>query len=219
MTSGLSTRLLLTLSVVLVAATSAMAQTFEVINSAVDQDPIGLAWSGLHFGTGAAERATAAGLSTSDQTPTPVAFEYSDGYRTRNKIHHIASFAMLPLFATEVYVGQKMFNDPSSITPGMRHFHGTIALAITGLFAVYSVTGVWNLIEARKDPNGHTRRTVHGILMLVGEAGFFATTLVTPNHHTQNGSALDPAKKDQHLALAYVSISVSTAGYVMMLFR
>jgi hypothetical protein len=162
---------------------------------------------------------TVSAPEASTQTPAPIAFEYSDAYRTRNKIHHIASFATLPLFGAEVYIGQRMFNNPANATSKMRHLHGGIAIAISGLFGVNTVTGVWNLVEARKDPQGTLRRTIHGVLMLVADAGFFATAIDRPNGRTASGLAIYDAKKNQHLALAYASLSVATAGYVMMLFR
>ncbi len=39
---------------------------------------------------------------------------------------------------------------------------GGLAASIAVLFGVNTVTGVWNLRDARKDPAGRTRRTVHG---------------------------------------------------------
>jgi hypothetical protein len=167
--------------------------------------------------TGETEERTNARSAT--QAPVPVAFVYSDAYQTRNKIHHVASYATLPLFAAEVYIGQRMFNNPANATSGMRHLHGTIAVAITGLFGVNSVTGVWNLIDGRKDPHGLMLRTIHGVLMLVGNAGFVATALDRPNGRTAAGLSIYDQKKNQHLALAYASISVATVGYLMMLFR
>ena len=151
--------------------------------------------------------------------PAPVAFAYSDGYRERNTIHRIASYTTLPLFGAEAYLGQKLFNDPAGVTPNLRHLHGTIAIAITALFGVNSVTGVWNLLEARKDPHGSTLRTVHGVLMLVAEGGFMATALDHPNGRTASGTAIYTDKANQHLALAYASLSVATVGYLIMLFR
>jgi hypothetical protein len=44
----------------------------------------------------------------------PGAITYSDGYLLRAKIHKYASFATLPLFATEVALGQSIYNDPAN---------------------------------------------------------------------------------------------------------
>jgi hypothetical protein len=72
--------------------------------------------------------------------PPPVAFEYSDAYRMRAKIHKVASFATLPLFATEGVLGQSLYDDPSS---RKKDAHLAVATGIGALFAVNTVTGVW----------------------------------------------------------------------------
>jgi hypothetical protein len=101
-----------------------------------------------------ANAASDATLTTADdpQSPAPrhVAFEYSDGYKTRAKIHKYAAFATLPLFATEFALGQSLYNNPSN---GKSGAHVAIGSGIIGLYAVQGVTGVWNLVEANKDPN------------------------------------------------------------------
>ena len=53
----------------------------------------------------------ASAASAEPQAPStarPVAFEYSDGYYKRLKVHKIASFATLPLFITQFVLGQKL---------------------------------------------------------------------------------------------------------------
>src|SRR5258707_9657152 len=87
----------------------------------------------------------------SSATPRPVAVEYSDAYYTRAKIHKYASFATLPLFATELALGQSIYNDPNARTSASRNAHIAVGTAITGLFAVNTVTGLWNLWESRTD--------------------------------------------------------------------
>src|SRR5690242_2277230 len=73
--------------------------------------------------------------------PAPsLAFEYSEGYRKRAKIHRVASFATLPLFVTEAFVGQSLYNEP---TDGKRNAHLIVASGIGALFAVNTVTGAW----------------------------------------------------------------------------
>jgi hypothetical protein len=146
--------------------------------------------------------------------PPPRAFEYSDGYHTRAKIHRIASFATLPLFVTQGILGQSIYNDPSE---GKKTAHTAIAASIGGLFALNTTTGVWNLIEARKDPNFKTRRLVHGLLMLGSDAGFLATFATAPgdDDHEEGGGSHSPST---HRALAFTSIGLATTGYLIMLF-
>jgi hypothetical protein len=96
----------------------------------------------------------------------------------------------------------------------VKTWHGVFAGSIAGLFAVNSVTGVWNLMEARHDPNGKTRRMVHGILMLGADAGFVATGLMAPGEH----ESVDNNDKAAHRNVALASMGMATASYLYMLF-
>ena len=148
------------------------------------------------------------------QAPPPP-FVYSDAYHTRLKIHKVASFATLPLFAAEGVLGKMLYDDP---TPGRRTAHGAVAWGIGGLFAVNTVTGTWNLIESRKDPNGRTRRVIHSLLMFASDAGFLATAMKTPSSHGLN-SINYQADRTTHRNLAVASISTATVGYLIMLIK
>jgi hypothetical protein len=153
---------------------------------------------------------------TAIQSPAPApAVDYSEAYRTRAKIHTYASIATLPLFATEVALGQSVYSSPSD---AKRNAHVAVGSAIGGLFAVNSVTGVWNLWEARKDPIGRKRRLVHGILMLAADAGFAATAAVAPDNGDDRGAgySFSDARRT-HRAVALTSIGIGTVGYLIML--
>jgi hypothetical protein len=155
------------------------------------------------------------------QTPPtrrPVAFEYSDGYRKRLKIHKYASYATLPLFVAQFAVGQKLYDGNAS--DGTRTAHGILAGSTAVLFGVNTVTGVWNLSESRKDPNHRTKRMVHGILMAVADAGFLATGLMTPEGREEGGFTFQEAggtSKSTHRAVALTSMGIATVSYLMML--
>lgn len=145
-----------------------------------------------------------------------LAFEYSDGYRLRAKIHRYASLATLPLFGAEAIVGQSLYKNPSD---GKKSLHLAIATGMGTLFAVNSVTGVWNLVEARKDPHGRTRRWVHGILLLAADAGFLAAALSAPEEEEgaiRNATQFSQARS-RHRTLAFTSIGLTTIGYLVML--
>jgi len=142
--------------------------------------------------------------------PRARAFEYSDGYRTRLKIHKYASYATLPLFIAEYAVGKKLYD--GNYSDSTRSLHRGLAATMGGLFAVNTVTGVWNLSEGRKDPNHRTKRMVHGILMLVSDAGFVATGLTAPNHEGEGGGS-----RSTHRTVALSSMGVATVAYLMML--
>lgn len=152
-----------------------------------------------------------------EQAPPPRAFVYSDGYETRAAIHKKASLAMLPLFAAEAYLGQQMFNNPTGITTGKQTAHKYIGMGIGSLFAVNTVTGAMNLWEGRKDPSGIMKRTIHATLMMMADVGFVATAMTRPNSSTLEGVTIYDAKKNQHMAIAYASVTAATIGYVMML--
>jgi hypothetical protein len=161
-----------------------------------------------------AARAQDAAPPDQEQTARPKAIEYSEGYETRAKIHKYASFATLPLFATELALGQSIYNDPNARTSAARNAHIAVGTAITGLFALNTVTGVWNMWESRGDPNHRKRRLLHGILMLGADAGFVATFASGPGgRHDDN---LD-ANRQTHRTIALTSIGLATGSYLMML--
>jgi len=153
----------------------------------------------------------ASSQASSAQQPAP--FEYSDGYRVRAKIHRIASFATAPLFVTELVLGQSLYNHP---TQGKKSAHLAVATGIAALFGVNSVTGVWNLMEARRDPNGRGRRLLHGILMLVADAGFVATAALGPSGESNAGRVRTGGSRATHRAVAFTSIGIASAGYLVM---
>jgi hypothetical protein len=146
----------------------------------------------------------------------PKAYEYSDAYLTRAKIHKYASFATLPLLGTELWLGQSLYNDPQSLTSGKKAAHGIVGASLIGLFGLNSVTGLWNLVESSDAP-GHNKRLVHGILMLVAEGGFVAAAVTAPGHSRDSLINFD-ANAATHRNIAYFSIGTATAGYLLMLF-
>jgi hypothetical protein len=146
------------------------------------------------------------------------AIEHSDGYLLRRKIHKYASFATLPLFAAEAALGQSLYNN-SANTGTTRAVHGVVGAGIVGLFAVNTVTGMWNLFgEDRQDPEGRTLRLVHGLLMMAADVGFVATTQSGPNSGSRRQALTFETSKVTHRNLAVASISVATVGYLIMLF-
>lgn len=159
--------------------------------------------------------ATTAADAEDAQTARHMAFEYSDGYKTRAKIHKYASFATLPLFASEFYLGQSIYNTPSD---SKKNAHLVIGTGIVALYGAQAVTGVWNLVEASHDPNpeGKKKRLVHSILMLASGAGFAITPMVAPGGREERLNG--PTSANTHRAVAYTSIGIGTAGYLLMLF-
>jgi hypothetical protein len=168
----------------------------------------------------AASIARASQDAVAPPTVRPMAFEYSEGYRVRRKIHKYASFATLPLFAAQFAVGQKLYDQRENASDGLRSAHGALAAGTGALFVVNSATGVWNLSEGRKDPSHRKRRIVHGILMMVADAGFVATGLVAPEDAEEEArlpGGIDEGRRSAHRSVALGSMGVATVAYLMML--
>jgi hypothetical protein len=146
----------------------------------------------------------------------PRAVEYSEAYGTRLKIHRYASFAMLPLFVADYVVGEKLYTNPRG---GGRDAHSAMAVGIAGLFGLNTVTGVWNMREAWKDPNGRTRRVLHGMLMLIADGGFVATAALAPHEEGErfrSGGVAPGSGRTTHRAVALSSMGIATVSYLMM---
>jgi hypothetical protein len=171
-------------------------------------------WQRVTFAT-ADENAVASEQKSAP--PRVAAVEYSDAYKMRAKIHKYASYAMLPLFGTELLIGQSLYNNGGG---GKRGAHLAVGTGIGVLFGVNTVTGAWNLWEARKDPNGRGRRVAHGLLMMAADAGFFATAATGPGHEGFERGQFEGGggSKSTHRAIAVTSMGLATAGYLIMLF-
>lgn len=146
------------------------------------------------------------------------AIEYSDWYYRRLTIHRWASYATIPVFVAQYIVGEKLIDDLARDGEGedddskYRGAHGALAGGVAGLFGVNTVTGLWNLWDARKDPNGRTRRTLHAISMLVADAGFVATAV------TAEDAAESSSRRDTHRTLALSSMGLATVSTAVMWF-
>ncbi len=160
-----------------------------------------------------------AGLSApsfaDDTTPSRrrKAVEISDSYAVRLKIHYIASYAAIPIFAAQAIVGEQLYNAESkgyAPAPGMKGTHQAIAVALGGLFAVNTVTGAWNWWETRAQEKGRTWRTIHAALMLAADAGFAYTATLG---NKARGAQSD---RDLHRNWAEGSAGVALASYIMM---
>lgn len=167
------------------------------------------------------ERAAIAAAAVPLDTPVvqrPRAVEYSDTYYARLTIHRYTSYAMLPLFAAEYSLGQNLINDAAP--PGwLKPAHAAVASGIGVLFSVNTVTGLWNLWDARQDSDGRARRTVHSLLMLASDAGFLATAALTPEREDGFNNFTDYQHRvNLHRGVAIGSFALSTIGGVMMWF-
>jgi hypothetical protein len=151
----------------------------------------------------------------SSGSPRAVPVEYSDGYRVRARIHKVASFVTLPIFASMYVVGQDLYKHPGE-SDSKVGLHNGMVTATAALFAVNTVTGVWNLWEGRENPVHRKRRLIHSALMLVADAGFVATGLLAPGDDDESSNS---GRRSAHRATAFTSMGVATVGYLMMLFH
>jgi hypothetical protein len=142
------------------------------------------------------------------------AIQHSDAYLMRAKIHRYASYASLPLFAAEVYLGQSLYNsaDPQQ----HKGAHIAVGTAIIGLFGVNTVTGAWNMFgaEGRSDNQDRTIKLIHGLLMMAADVGYVATVATAP--HSHKNTIPSQSALSLHRNVALTSIGLGTAGYLVM---
>ena len=91
-----------------------------------------------------------------------------------------------------------------------------LAGGIAGLFVVNTVTGGLNAIEARKDPEGKNRRTLHTVLMLLADAGFVITGATAQERENEGGRA-STANNTTHRNVALASMGTALVGVAIML--
>jgi hypothetical protein len=138
--------------------------------------------------------------------------EYSDWYGRRLTLHRTLSWTMLPLFAVSYYTGTRLARDGRSNSPyAVRALHPWAATGAAAVFGVNTVTGLWNVWDARHDPEGRTRRLIHSALFLIADAGFAYAGSI--GEQARNDSQI----RSRHRAIALSSMGVSTAGWLIML--
>jgi hypothetical protein len=138
--------------------------------------------------------------------------EYSEWYGRRLTIHRTLSWAMLPLFAISYYTGERLARDGRINSPyWVRAAHPYVATADSFVFGVNTVTGLWNLWDARHDPEGRTRRIIHSALFMVADAGFAYAGSIGEKAR-DNGDI-----RARHRTIALSSMGVSTLGWLIML--
>ncbi len=138
--------------------------------------------------------------------PRDTIIEYDRAYYTRLTIHRWASYTMLPLFATQYYLGSRLIRGDEDAN---KDAHELVAATIAGLFVVNTTTGLWNLWTMRADPNDRARRITHVTLMLLADAGFVTTGLLA------DGAEEGGSGASTHRAVALSSMAVATVGWLI----
>ena len=150
--------------------------------------------------------------------PRAKSIQYSDWYYRRLLVHRYASYAMVPLFATQWYLGEQLGEGGETENEDLRSggddggnkdLHAAVGTAIGVVFVVNTVTGAWNLWDSRKDPDGRTKRIVHSVLMTAADAGI-AIAL--------GGADDDGGEADDHKNIALASMGIATVGGALMWF-
>lgn len=140
------------------------------------------------------------------------AFEYSDGYHKRLGLHRALSWAMIPLFVGSFVTGDRLLKDGANAPSWARKLHSPFATGTAVVFTVNTVTGILNLIESNKDPNGRTKRWIHAVAMIAADAGFtYAGTKLAAD------ARQDLTLRNRHRNIALASMGVSVASWASML--
>lgn len=198
---------------------AASAEPFEnntfMPSTAAHQDPWRVDWLNPATAVPAAFplriASDTAAAQANNQPVHAAAVTHSDAYLMRAKIHRMASWATLPLFASQLALGAAIYDGDSGWKKGA---HGVVGAGIVGLFGLNTATGVWNLFGESWNDSGRGMRLVHGLLMMAADAGFVATSMSTPSEHRGLNFVTD---RDTHRNLAITSIGLGTAGYLLML--
>ena len=146
------------------------------------------------------------------------AVEISDAYATRLKIHYVASFATIPIFAAQAIVGEQLYHAEQNQNPpsrSLRETHDAIAVTLGALFVTNGITGSMNWWETRHSAAGRPWRTVHAALMLLSEAGFAYTASLGERARFNAPTGTNSAR-DLHRQWAEISAGTALAAYVMM---
>ena len=162
------------------------------------------------------------GTTTTPSAAQPRAVEYGDWYGRRLTVHRWASYTMLPLFAAQYVLGDRILDQKTDayagigngVDPTTKRRHQFVAGGVGALFTLNTVTGLWNLYDSRRDPAGRRLRTVHALTMLAADAGFVTTGLIA-----SRASDEGPPEARTHRNVALGSMGIATAGAALMWFR
>jgi hypothetical protein len=157
-----------------------------------------------------------------DTTTRRKAVSLSDWYVRRLAVHRYASYAMIPLFVGEFILGQQLLSQKDGVYDGtrrvpidadLRRNHRVVAMGLGTVFATNTVTGLWNLWEARNDGSVSKRRTLHVLSMLTADAGFATAGVIG-----QRAVKHRPSDARAHRNVALASMGVAIGSVSLMWF-
>jgi hypothetical protein len=159
--------------------------------------------------SGPVRRATSAPLDTVRKRHT---VELSDAYYTRLAVHRWGSYAELPLFASEYWLGNKLLARGTPVADWVKPTHVGVALGLGGLFGLNTITGAWNLAEGWSQLGDRKTLVIaHTALMLASDAGFALAGAT-------GGDARELDGQQRHRTIALTSIGLATVGTAIMWF-
>lgn len=138
------------------------------------------------------------------------AVEYSDEYYSRLQMHRVGSWLEFPIFGAEYWLGQKLISPDKTPADWVKTTHAIVAGGLGGLFAINTITGVWNLYESRNDTDQRALVWTHSALMLASDAGFAITASLAGGAHDSFRT------RDRHRNAALVSMGFASAGTLIM---
>jgi len=138
------------------------------------------------------------------------AVQYSDEYYSRLQLHRWGSWLEFPIFGTEYWLGQKLMSPDEVPADWVKTTHAIVAGGLGGLFAINTITGVWNLYESRNDTDQRALVWTHSALMLASDAGFVITAALAGGAHDSFHT------RDQHRQGALISMGIASAGTLIM---
>jgi hypothetical protein len=141
----------------------------------------------------------------------PRAIEVSEWYNRRLVIHRALSYATIPLFTTQYFAGEKIFEEGSSAPGWAKTTHRYGATALAGVFTVNTVTGLWNLWDSRMVTDHRGLRTAHALAMLTADAAFTYAGVRLSDQAERSGE-----KRSQHRALAISAMGLTVVSGVAM---
>ena len=142
----------------------------------------------------------------------PRAVEYSEWYYRRQTVHRYASVLTVPLFVAQYLAGEELLKHRDGAASWAKNAHPALASGIQALFVLNTVAGAWNWWDTRAEPAGRVQRTIHAVAMLAADVGFM--TIGEAEDEGEGGGSNNGLQ--QHRRHAIVSMSVATAGYLLM---
>lgn len=143
--------------------------------------------------------------------PRPRVVEVSDWYSRRLTIHRYTAYATIPVFGVQIWAGDQLWRHSAAAPEWAKTMHRVGATTLAGMFAVNTVTGLWNWWDSRTVPQDRALRTVHALSMLAADAAFSYA-----GGALQQAAQESSAKRREHITVALSATGVTFASALAM---